>query len=406
MEYEIRYFMRGVCAFFIILLSFSLVFAQQTSTEGFDLNSLLLKVSLTQGEQVSKVLTVSRGLGQQINLELNNVPGVKLSEDSFVLQSQESKNVQVSFDSKNLSPGVYAGNIKVSDKEHVFILPVIFEVESEDLFYDSNLDIPPQYSTISPGEKLVAQLKIFDLTWGGITQGLGQNNVNVEYNIYDINGQVVSSESETLVIDRQTQITKTVSFPESIQKGDYVFTVIVKYKSSTGVASYLFSIADSERNSTFFSGTFDWKFFSILAVIVVIFAGIIWFFVYMLKDRDALIMQMRKYNDSDFKKQRDFIKAQERAMLKKGVPAKVVKREAEHKIRVLRKNHKKRAEAVKKLVKKGNVQEMQNQLNQWKEKGYDTIGLEYKMKSLSSDDMKKILSGWKKEYGGEEYKKS
>ncbi|MBI3334050.1 hypothetical protein HYZ97_01045 [Candidatus Pacearchaeota archaeon] len=396
--------MRGISAVILGLLLFSFVSAQEQTTDGFDLNSLLLKVSLTQGEKVSKVLTISRGLGQQVSLDVEQVPGVSVSEQSFVLESQEAKNIMVTFDTRGLGPGVYVGNIKISDNKHIFNLPVIFEIETQDVFYDINLDIPPQYSSVAPGQKLVAQLKLFDLTWGGITQGLGPNTVDVEYTVQDINGKTISSESESLVVDRQTQITKTVSFPEGIQEGNYVFAATASYKSSVGAASYLFTVA-RPSNSEFLSGSFDWKFFAILIVVVIFFLGIIFFFVYLIRDRDTLILQLKKYNDSEFKRQREFILAQEKVLRKKGVPDHLVKKERDHKIKALEKDHAQRMHAVQRLAKKGDEQEMKRQLEQWKKQGYNTLGLEYKMKSLSTTDMKKLLGEWKQHYGGEEYKK-
>ncbi len=413
MQSNLHGFMSGKKRLVVPLLCLILVLAvmpavnAETAASSFDLNSLLLKVSLTSGDSATKVLSISRGIGQQISLEVVNVPGVTVSESSFVLQNQETKNLVVKFDSKKISPKVYAGSIKISDSKSVVYLPIIFEVESQDVFYDTNLDVPPAYSSIQPGEKLVAQIKVFDLTSGGVTQGLGANTVNIDYVIFGIDGKVISSESESAVVDKQTQLTKTVSFPNTIAEGQYVIAVIAKYKSSVGTSSYLFSIQRQKTSFNFFGaeGT-DWKFFAILGIIVIIFFGIIFFFVYLIKDRDSLLLELRKYNDSEFKNQRAFVLEQQKILRKKGVPAKRVKKEVQKKLRVIKARHKDRLKIVKKLQKEGDVESLNKQLGKWKKEGYNTLGLEYKLKPLSRAEMEKSLARWKQEYkGGEGYKK-
>lgn len=397
---------RASFAFFVmlgILLLYSAYSVGGAETEKttptFDLNSLLLKVSLKQGESVTKVLSISKGIGQEISLQVINMPGINLSEKSFDLQEEQTKNVMVSFNSAKLKSGIYVGSIKISDAKNTYYLPIMLEVESRDVFYDVNLDVPPQYSTIAPGEKLVAQLKIFDLVSGGVGEGLGVNNVNLEYSIHSSDGKILSSETESVVVDRQTQLTKTINFPESVDEGDYIFSVVAKYKGSVGIASYLFTISQEKVfASPPLGDSGNWKFYIVLIIVVVFFSGMIVFFVYTIKDRDSLLVELKRYNDRDFKMQRKFILEQEKFMKKRGVPVKVIYREKKHKLTKLKETHKKRASAVEKLKKHGDEAAMKRQLEEWRKKGYNTLGLEYKFKGLSGNEMKSLLGKWKKEY--------
>lgn len=379
------------------------------ATKGFDLNSLLIKVNVKEGDSVTKVLSINRGSGQQIFLNSVNLQGISLSENSFVLEQDKTKNIEVKFDSSGLKPGIYVGSIKISDEKETFYLPVIFEIETQDLFYDANLDIPPQYSQIVPGDKLVAQMKFFDLTSGGTQTGLGANNIKVEYYVYGIDGSVISSESEGLIVDKQTQVTKTVVFPQNVKEGNYVFAVVIRYGSSVGVASYMFSVVTSKAGSSLFdSSGVDIKFISILAVIVLLFFGAMFFFIYLVKDRDKLILELRGYNTGELKRQKQILAEQARVLVKKKeVHPVVIKQQIEKKIKELKVKQEKRVEHIKHLKKSGNVEGMKKMITAWKKEGYNTLPMEYKLKGLSSGEMKSILNKWKGRYSANEgYKNS
>ena len=380
------------------------------STSSFDLNSLVLKASVKKGESVTKILTVSKGNGQKITIEIIGLKGVNASEQVFSLNEGTSKNLQVRFDSGIVSPGVYAGSIKVSDDKNTLFLPVIFEVESKDVFYDANLDIAPQYSTIYPGGKLVAQVKLFDLTSGGTANGLGRNSVILEYNVRNIKGDIISTETESIVVDKQTQVTKAITFPKNIDLGDYVFTVNVKYKSSIGVASYLFNINKESAGKAFnFStGSLDINFIIIVVLVVVFFLGIVILFIYVVKDRDSIILELKKFNEEEFERQRRFILAQEKMLREKGNIKEVfITRQRKEKLAKLEKNFNERKKKLSELKKGGDEGQMERQLMDWKRQGYNTMGLEYKMHGLSEKEMRDVLGMWKKQYQykGEGYKK-
>jgi len=303
---------KRVCLIVLILIVFSFIVSANPDLE---ISSLLLKVSLKEGESVTKSFTVTSPEGSDYNLEVVSVPGVGLSENSFVLGEGEKKAIDVKFDGAGVGPAVYVGSIDISSLDEALSLPVILEVESKDIFFDANLDIPPVYTDIEPGGKVVAQVKIFDLTSGGGTSegvdDLGTVSVDLEYSVYDLQGNVLSSESERMVIDKQAQVTKTFSFPEKIDEGDYVMSVLVRYGSSVGISSQMFSISGLVMESPApFSG-----FGSTTLVFVLILAftlGIVFLFVYILRDRDKFIADLRRYHSRELKTQKEFLMEQAR----------------------------------------------------------------------------------------------
>ena len=208
---------RGVLAASILLIAFFGVFAAAGSS--IDTKNILLKFSLNKGDSVTKNITISSQTGGEVNLNLEGISqGVTLEESSFVLDEGEEKNVGVLFNTKNVSEGIYIGSIRISSGSEEKDIPVIFELESKDVFFDGNLEIPAKFSDISPGEQMTVQLNVFDLlSAGGTKEGLGSSSVDVEYSVHDLHGNTIISESENFVVDNKVLVSKTITFPKDIR---------------------------------------------------------------------------------------------------------------------------------------------------------------------------------------------
>jgi hypothetical protein len=379
----------------LVVLSSAVVWADS----GLEVSSLLLKVSLKEDESVTRMFSVTSEVGQDYSLEVFSVPGVKLSETSFVLDKGERKEIGVDFDSRGVDSGVYVGSIHIKNIHETLSLPVVMEVESRDVFFDANLDIPPAYTEIKAGERVVAQVKIFDLTSGGGTQeglnGLGIVSIDLEYSIFDLDGNVLSSEGERLVVDKQTQITKTFNFPSSVEAGDYVISVLVRYGSSVGISSQMFSIK-GEETEPFSMGSFSYSSTLILFLILLFTFGVVFLFVYIVRDRDKIIDDLKKYHRRELNMQKEMLEQQAKFLKQKGNYNIDVKKEVAEKVGELKKEQKKQVSELRSLKNSGNVGEMKKKIREWEKRGYHAGGLKYKLRELSVKDMNKLMKGWKK----------
>jgi hypothetical protein len=377
---------------FVFVLSF-ISFARAAS---FEVGSVLVKVSLIKGAVIEKKLTVTTSAGGRFSARLTGIRGVILSESSFDLDSGESRTLNLIFNSANLTEGIYVGNVVISSAGEDVSVPVIFEIESSDLFFDSNLDVPPQYQKILPSSKLVAQIRLFDLTSGATSEGMGNTKVDVEYKVYSVaTGREISTESESVVINKVTPVTKTVQFTKNIKQGFYVFSVIVKYKTSIGVSSYLFEISSDAVQPTA-TDQFDWKFIAALLVIFFLFLSMIFLFVYLLKDRDRMMAEMREYNDQELRRQKELLEQQSALIRKRKLAsASKVKSDIRRKLRILKEKHRKRIQELSGLKRKGDTKAMVKKMKEWKSKGYNISPLEYKMDSLSKKEMTDIMDNWR-----------
>ena len=386
---------KGVLFFVLVVFAISFVSAGFELTgdailenSEIGISSILLKITLTEGELLEKSINVFTDEFSEFFLEVKNLEGVSLSEQSFSLDSGESREIRVVFDSKGLETGIYVGKIEIRSNQGVSELPISFEVQSEDVFFDVNLDIPPSYSIISSGGKFVAQIKLFDLT-----NSLGATSVDVDYFITSSDGEIVSWETEKVVVDERAEFSKTISFSDDAKDGNYFFGTIVRYGSSVATASQFFSIKKEDEN--LFPIVKDFRFFAILVFILIIFAGFIFMIVYMIRDRDNLVLELKRYNSEELMAQRNLLFEQRRVLEDKGEDKKRIRQEIRKKIASLKKRQRKRVGEFRKLKKVGSISEMKNKISSWKKEGYNTKSLEYKMDGLSSKEMQKILSKWK-----------
>ncbi|MEK6854778.1 MAG: hypothetical protein AABX73_00990 [Nanoarchaeota archaeon] len=388
----------------LLLIVFASLMHTALASPGFEVGSVLLKSSLTEGESVTKSFAIASGEGGEFSLDIGALSRVKLSEESFTLQKGESKTIDVTFDSEKIKPGIYIGSIAITEKKEVEYLPLIYEVESKDVFFDANLDIPPAYTEVQQGSKVIAQIKIFDLTSGGETaeKSLSPVSIDVEYTVAGLFGNVLSSESEKIVVNKQAQITKTINFPEDIEEGTYVISAVVKYKESVGVSSQTFAIVKKEENAGS-SSLFNFSDYGVLIGILiaggVIILGIILLFVYIIHERSKFVLELRRYNTEELKHVKEILGEQEKMLRNREHPKiRYIKKDINKKVEKLRKVHQKRIEEFKDLDKKGNIKEMKEKLEEWKRKGYNTLPLEYKIKELSTEEMESIMKKWKKKY--------
>ena len=392
-----------------LLLFVAVFFSTLFIADAFNVNSLLLKVSVRTNDAAQRTITITTETGDNLVLDVD-VPGVSIGEPSLNLQPGEHV-IDVKFDPSGINPGVYVGVLSVAGSEDEVSIPIIFEVESRDVFFDSTITIPPQYNDIVAGGKLVTQVKIFDLF-----SGSGSNIVDLQYFIYDEHGDVVSAEAESISVGKETQLTKTVSFPEYMDEGTYVFAVLATYKSSISTASHLFTV--SAPPAILEEPSLDKSFLLVFVSVLAFFAVLIFLFVYLIHDRDKFILALKKHHTSELEEHKHFLHMQAgviaRKKKKKGsrhaVRTNILTKEIHRKINHLKAKHKKQLQEMQKLKSLGELKQMQQKLELWKSAGYDTWGLEYRLKGISAKEMRRLLAKMRKKirqrpHRTEEYKK-
>lgn len=209
-----------------------------------EVNQLMVKVLVKSGAHLEDNFIVYNKVGRPLNVEVSSsLSNVNPLNTSFVLNDQQE--VIVAYDS-DYDYGVKAGKIYIVAEGKAVELPVIVESESQRPSYDVNLDISPSYLNLKAGQTAQIRLKLFNL----INQ---DNSVDVDYNLYGLDGKVYLSEKESLGVNSDTELMKSFVIPSDIQAGTYVYGVKVSFNNSVGVGSYVFNVQSNKLSSKIYS---------------------------------------------------------------------------------------------------------------------------------------------------------
>jgi hypothetical protein len=216
-------------------------------------------------------------------------------------------------------------------------------VESKEVFFDSSIAVPLDYSKVYVGGSLLVENKVFNL------ENIGTEDVDVHYFVSDFKGNSFFSEDENLVIETQILNTKVVSLADDIAPGDYLFGVVLRYGDSVGTSSYFFRVSEEE----FFADGSENYFLWIVVILLII---LVFFIFYFFKQRDKVFLELNKQYRKEITRQRC-----------KELKSKEVKK----RLVVVKKIYKNRVRTVKKLKKQKRVGEVKRKLAQWKKEGYN-----------------------------------
>ena len=386
---------KGIFLAFLVLLVV-LVEISFISSQSLEVSNNLFKVSVKQGESAVKNISVFSSDKGEVSIFSEGISkGVSFSNETIFFNQGESKIIQVFFNSSELEEGVYLGRVVLEGEEKEKI-PFIFEVESVDLFFDSNLDVPPRYLEIEAGNDVVAQIKVFNIvSSGGLTARLGPIPVQLTYSIFNIQGDKIYSETEEVIVDNQAQMNKPIKISEKTGDGKYIIVVETVYKNSLGVSSATFEVMEKQEKNSSVSSLAG----SNLIWVGGVFLIVLIFLIYIIYDRNSFLRELRKFHSDEMKHQRELLQTQVKVLQKKKkVSRKEIRRRVNAQVRQLKKKQKERTKKIEQLRKDGKVNDMKRQIQDWKKKGYSTLPLEYKVKGLSGGEMKKILSDWKAKY--------
>jgi len=351
---------RGVVLFVLILLSLS--------AAAVTVDTLLLKVTLKQNEKVERIIQV----------DVHDVhTSTSLGLPIKIYPTDKGSDIAIQFDGER-EPGIYAGKLEI--KEGDLNIPVILEVESQHVFFDSTLSIAPQYATVAPGSKIAVQLTVFDLI-----QRNEDSLVDVEYALFDMNGKKIASEEEKISLRNRIQLTKSIALPEFVEEGDYLFGVILEFNGAVSTSTQLFHVAHEDK---------VWIDEAPLLLIIsfLFFVVLICLFVYLMRDHDR--HSIVRFQDNELRRHNEFLAKQAEA-LKKKMPEKSIEKEVKKQVSEFKKQQNKQREELKKSAGRD---KMLWKINQWKKDGYNTWGLEYRLKGVSTEEMKKIMDEFNRKY--------
>lgn len=404
----------------ILALAIGIYFKFSQASPSFSVSpDYPIKMNLVPGAEAKTSIKIINDEKETNNFQIK-LDGLSeiasLSESEFSLGSKESKEIEITFkDTQNISHIYFANLIVTSDgskKEktgNFFInspgsqikeVPVLLTFEESTHLFTIIQKPMLKYFDIYPGGKLGVDINVFDL---GIKDYAKE--VKANYEILSPEKIIFSSE-ENLVISGEFSFSKIIDIDSELPYGDYVLVTSLEYNGIKSVSSYLFKVEPKQKQFSFDN-------ISVLILIFFVFVIlIIVLFIYFIKSRDELLLQLRKQQSRELTKNIELITA----IQKKAPEAKKENRkfslssfsksEAEKqnkekfekvKEKIIQRIKKKQEKQIKELtrLRKRKVKKdtLQTQIKKWKNEGYNFPEIK---REIPEKNINKQIAEWKK----------
>jgi hypothetical protein len=214
----------------------------------FTIDKDFIKVLLKPGETDKGIIVISNTGNKNLTITVNlkNLEDFLVfpegvSEYEFYLDIGKEKSIQLNFfASEDQEPGVYPGKVVVTGDGIEKVITIVIEVESEKPLFDIDVEIPQKYKEVLPGEEVLAQLTIYNI------KRMGRVDVDVEYGLKDSEGNIIVSKHETLAVEMQVSIVRSLDVPFDAKPDNYVVYAIVKYDNTTGTGTDILKVTKKE----------------------------------------------------------------------------------------------------------------------------------------------------------------
>ena len=133
------------------------------------------------------------------------------------------------------SPGFSTFAI-TAEKAPVVTVPA--EEPEEEPIFDIKVEIPAKFIEVIAGEGLLSEIILYN------PKGVRLEDVEVEYTIKDMNGEVIAKEHETVAVETRTSFIKDFTIPSFVETGSYILYVKVTYNGLVASSSSLFNVVE------------------------------------------------------------------------------------------------------------------------------------------------------------------
>ncbi len=386
----------------IIVVSLFIHYSYKSSTSlvplSIESDSLFLKLAIIENGNITNNVKIKNTYSstQDFSVKVNGLDDViNVDSSKFRLDANEEHNIILSFDAKGKGKGVFLGTLDVSSNGNLKEIPIILEIQSKDVFFDTNIYLYPQGANIISGQKLDLELKLYDLA------NVGRANVKAFYYVKDFRGKTFVSDSETLLVDGKLEYTKSLALPKNVPIGSYVLITVIEYKESVGTSTIYFDVTDN-KEQTPGSGTNIVLLFILLGGFFLITILLLVFYFLFFKDR--LLRELEVQYKREIKKQVELIRLREkkdysklRSSIERKIYSEAINKVKKQRIEALSGIYKDRVVKYKEARKKLSKLQLKRQLSKWKKEGYDTKILERKYKIPTVVNIRKKVKEWKKQ---------
>ncbi len=216
--------------------------APTPSVTDFIVDTDLIKVSVKQGDTIRESIDVMNigDVALDIDIELKDIRKfIAISENSFSLEPGKVKTVNLDiFARENEIPDAYIGRIIIQGDGITKIINVIIEVKERKPMFDILTKVSEK--KLKPGDKVQADIRIVNMG------DLEHIDVLLYYSIKNLEGKIITYREESLAIDKELSVVKTLEIPDDIQEGKYLFYSKVSYDDVIAASVDIFEVEKVE----------------------------------------------------------------------------------------------------------------------------------------------------------------
>jgi len=199
-------------------------------------------LDLNIGTQVSKTIQI-RNLGSSsVAVSVTQqqlLDRVSFDDTSLTIPAGQTVNLNVVFIAGN-ETGFFTGKIIIGNKEVL----VSLNVQTVPLLFDSNIVVLNPDSKVSQKDKLLTSVTLIPL---GEPERM---DVTLNFAIKDYLNKVYLTKSETLLVDKQTEITRSFDIG-TLPLGDYVIGLDLIYPNGVAPSSAYFKVVEEAARGIF-----------------------------------------------------------------------------------------------------------------------------------------------------------
>ncbi len=211
-------------------------------TPSFSLGTNQISVSLNPGEVKTETLVITNPGTSSMSVKIENLftDFVTIEKDKVVLSAGESETILLDIIVReDVIPNIYLGKMIFTGNGVTKEVLISIEVESEGALLDVRAEIEPSHKKILAGERILAQIRLFNLG------GEGRKDIEIEYIVKDYEGNEIVRETESLAIETQITFLKEIYIPEGVKPESYVLYVRAIYEGKIASSSDNFEVVVS-----------------------------------------------------------------------------------------------------------------------------------------------------------------
>ena len=184
--------------------------------------------TFTFNKEVIHKITLTEITGNSAKIIIESEPII------LILALGEIKQVDLNQDGINdieiKLVSIYGGKAKFSLTK---LIGAEIVTKEEEALFDVKISISDKFKKVFPGEEVTAQIEVFNV------RKLGQVDVKIDYYITskEDNTTKLAEGSDTLAVEAVTSFIRTLTIPEEVKSGTYLFNVDVSYKNIVEASS-------------------------------------------------------------------------------------------------------------------------------------------------------------------------